>query len=181
VLNAFFHATAPRTAGFNTLDVSLLTQAALAVTIVLMFIGAAPGSMGGGIKVTTFSALLVAIISTVRGRAQAEVFGREIPTVVIFRAMTVALLSVALVTGAAIVLTITDGVPFTAALFESVSAFATVGMTTGITPTLTPAGKLVLVVTMFAGRVGPLTLALALARAQRPATFRHASESIKIG
>jgi trk system potassium uptake protein len=181
LLNAFFHAVVPRTAGFTSLDVPQLTQATQAVTIVLMFIGAAPGSTGGGVKVTTFAVLMAAIVSNVRGRQQVEAFRREIPLPVVVRALTVLLLGLALVVAVAIVLTITEAVTFTVALFEAVSAFATVGLSTGLTPQLSPAGKIVLMLTMFAGRLGPLTLALALAQAQRPVTRRYASEPVKIG
>ncbi len=181
LLNAFFHAVMPRTAGFNSLNIPDLTQGTLAITIVLMFIGAAPASTGGGIKVTTFSTLLAAIVSMARGRPQVEAFGREFPQTVIFRALTVALLAVALVMSAAIVLTITEGGSFTLALFEAVSAFATVGLSSGLTTSLTPVGKLVLIVLMFIGRLGPLTLALALIQAQRPTAYRYAAESVRTG
>ena len=181
LLNAFVHAVMPRTAGFNSLNIPDLTQGTLAITIVLMFIGAAPASTGGGIKVTTFSALLAAIVSSMRGRPQAEAFGREVPQTVIYRALTIALLAVALVMSAAMVLTTTEGESFTLALFEAVSAFATVGLTAGLTISLTAVGKLVLIVLMFIGRLGPLTLVLALIRAQRPTAHRYAAEEVRIG
>ncbi|MBI3966834.1 MAG: Trk family potassium uptake protein [Chloroflexi bacterium] len=181
LLNAFFHSATPRTAGFNSLDVSKLTENALMFTIVLMFIGAASASTAGGIKVTTFSVLLAAIISTIRGRPQAEAFGREVAHELIYRALTVVLLAVALVMAVAMLLVTTESTTFMKALFESVSAFGTVGLSTGITPELSAVGKLVVSVTMFAGRLGPLTLALAFAQAQRPARHRYASEAIKIG
>jgi trk/ktr system potassium uptake protein len=181
LLSAFFHAVMPRSGGFSTVTIPALTEGALAIIIVLMFIGAAPASTGGGIKVTTFSTLLAAIVSTVRGRPQTEAFGREVPQTVIYRALTIALLAVALVMSAAIVLTITEGTSLTIALFEVVSAFATVGLSAGLSTALTPLGKLVLILLMFIGRLGPLTLALALIQAQRPTRYRYAVESVRTG
>ena len=182
VTNAVFQSITYRTAGFAAIDPGGLTEAGLFIGIALMFIGGASGSTAGGIKVNTFSVLLASIISTARGRRSTEAFGRRIPDVIVFRALSVALLAVAIVFGVALLLEVV--VPdrsFVDILFESVSAFGTVGLTTGITPGLPPAAQLVLIGGMFVGRLGPLTLVLALAARSRTTSVRPASESMRIG
>jgi trk system potassium uptake protein TrkH len=147
----------------------------------LMFIGGASGSTAGGIKVNTFSVLLVAIISTARGRPSAEAFGRRVPHGVIYNAISVALLSIAFVFAVGLGLEVITGLPFVAVVFESISAFGTVGASTGITPELPPMARLLLVPAMFVGRLGPLTLVLALAARARPVDSRPAVEAMRIG
>ena len=181
-INALFQSITYRTAGFAAIDPGGLTEAGLFVGMALMFIGAASGSTGGGIKVNTFSVLLASIISTARGRRSTEVFGRRIPDVIVFRALSVALLAVAIVFGVALLLEILAPTQsFHDVLFEAVSAFGTVGLTTGITPAMPDAAQLVLVGGMFVGRLGPLTLVLALAARSRSSSVRAASESMRIG
>jgi trk system potassium uptake protein TrkH len=180
-LNALFESATLRSAGYSVIHHGLLGEAALFVCMALMFIGGASGSTAGGIKVNTFSVLLVAIVSTVRGRPSAEAFGRRVPHDVIYRALAVALLSVAFVFIVALGIEILAGTPFVNTTFEAISAFATVGLTTGITPDLTDPAKLVVTFAMFAGRLGPLTLVLALAAQQRTASYRPAVESLRIG
>jgi trk system potassium uptake protein TrkH len=164
ILNATFESISLRTAGFS-----------------LMFIGGASGSTAGGIKVNTFSTLLISIISTTRGRSSAEAFGRRFPPEVVSRALTVALLAVAFVFVVGLVLTITSELRFVEVLFEAVSAFGTNGTTTGITRQLGAESQLVVIVTMFIGRLGPLTLVLILAARARPTRYRPAVESMRIG
>jgi trk system potassium uptake protein TrkH len=148
----------------------------------LMFIGGASGSTAGGIKVNTFSILLVAIVSTARGRPSAEAFGRRIPHILIYRALSVALLSIAAVFLVALGLEVTtSAATFVDVLFEAVSAVGTVGASTGITPSLGEPARLVLIVAMFVGRLGPLTLVLALTAQARPIAYRPAVESMRIG
>ena len=181
VLNAAFEATTLRTAGYSALPTGELTVASLFVVMALMFIGGASGSTAGGIKVNTFSILLATIISTAVGRPSAEAFGRRVPHLLIYRALSVALLSIAAVFAFALGLELLAGGAFVDVLFEAVSASATVGASTGITPTLPDAAKLWLVPAMFAGRLGPLTLVLALSARQKPVRFRPAVETIRIG
>jgi trk system potassium uptake protein TrkH len=181
VLNAAFEATTLRTAGFSALTTGQLTVASLFVVMALMFIGGASGSTAGGIKVNTFSILLFTILSTARGRPSAEAFGRRVPHILIYRALSVALLAVAAVFAFALGLQLLAGESFVAVLFEAVSASATVGASTGITPTLPDPAKLWLVPAMFAGRLGPLTLVLALSARQKPVSYRPAVETIRIG
>jgi trk system potassium uptake protein TrkH len=180
LVNAFFHSASPRSAGFNTLDMTRLTSATLLVTIVLMFIGAAPRSMAAGIRVTTTIVLALAAVATLRGQSHAVAFGRQIPQPVVMRALTVLLLAVLVVLGVTLALTVTEGVRFEEALFEAVSAFSTCGMTTGLSVRLSGPGKVILAITMLAGRLGLLTLALALARYQRPASYQPAEAIVTI-
>lgn len=178
---AFFQAVTPRTAGYSTVDVARMYAATQFFIILLMFIGASPGSTGGGIKTTTFGALGLAVLSLARGKEDAELFGRRIPKEQIYRALGVFLTAVTVVTLASMALLITEKKDFLALLFEAVSAFGTVGLSTGITPTLTPFGKVVLILTMFIGRVGPLTVAFALALRPRRGAVRYPEEKLMIG
>jgi len=181
VLNAAFESTTLRTAGFSALPTGELATASLFVVLVLMFIGGASGSTAGGIKVNTFALLLVAIISTARGWPYVSAFGRRIPDGLIYRSLSVALLSVAAAIVFALGLQLLSDAPFIAVVFESISAIATVGASTGITPDLADPARLWLVPAMFLGRLGPLTLALALAARTSVVRYRPAEESIRIG
>jgi len=180
-LNAFFESATLRTAGFTALDTSALFDATLFVVMALMFIGGASGSTAGGIKVNTFSVLLVAILSTVKGQPSAMAFGRRIQHTIVYRALAVALLSIAFVFVIGLGLTLTTEATFVQTLFEAVSAFGTVGASTGITPELSDPARLITVFAMFVGRLGPLTLVLALAARARPIPYRPAVESVRIG
>ncbi len=181
-LNALFESVSFRTAGMSTIPIGELSDSSLISAIALMFIGGASGSTAGGIKVTTFAILLFTIISTVRGRSFTEAFGRRVTAEVVARAMSVALLAVAIVFAGTLALEITGAQgTFIQIAFETVSAFGTVGHTTGITPTLGDPSLIVLVVAMFVGRLGPLTLVLALSARAKPVPYRPAVETIRIG
>jgi trk system potassium uptake protein TrkH len=159
-----------------------LTDPSLLVAIALMFIGGASGSTAGGVKVATFAILLATIVSTARGRTDTVAFGRRVSPEVIGRGLSVALLSVATVFAGTLAMTITGATADVLSTgFEVVSAFGTVGHTANLTPTLPPASLLVLVATMFIGRLGPLTLILAVAARTRPVPYRAAAEPIRIG
>lgn len=181
LLNAAFESVTLRTAGFSALPTGELAVSSLFVVMALMFIGGASGSTAGGIKVNTFSVLLATIISTARGRPSAEAFGRRVPHILIYRALSVALLSVAAVFLFSLGLELLTRESFVNVLFESVSALATVGASTGITPTLPDPARLWLVPAMFIGRLGPLTLVLALSARTRLVSYRPAVETIRIG
>ncbi len=181
-LNALFESVSFRTAGMSTIPIGELTDSSLITAIALMFIGGASGSTAGGIKVTTFAILLFTIISTTRGRSFTEAFGRRVTGEVVARALSVALLAVAIVFAGTLALEVTGAqATFIQIAFETVSAFGTVGHTTGITPGLPDASLLVLVAAMFIGRLGPLTLVLALSARARPVPYRPAVETIRIG
>jgi trk system potassium uptake protein TrkH len=181
LLNALFESATLRTAGFTALDTGAFAEATLFVVMALMFIGGASGSTAGGIKVNTFSVLLIAIVSTVRGQPSAMAFGRRIQHAIVYRALAVALLAIGWVFVIGLGLTLTTDATFVQTLFEAVSAFGTVGATTGITPELTDPARIITSFAMFVGRLGPLTLVLALAARARPMPFRPAVESVRIG
>lgn len=181
LLNGGFAAVTPRTAGFNSIDVAAMHPSSLLGTIGLMFVGAGSAGTSGGIKVSTFAILALVIWSQLRGDPDVTGFNRRIPDSVQRQAITVALLAVGLVVGATGVLLISAGVPLGDGLFEAVSAFGTVGLSTGITPDLPATDQLVLVVLMLVGRVGPITLGAALVLRAQPSRFRLPQEGPLIG
>ncbi|MGB9803710.1 TrkH family potassium uptake protein [Desulfofundulus sp.] len=181
VLASYFQAVTPRTAGFNTVDIGRLHSATQFLIIILMFIGASPGSTGGGIKTTTFALLGITLCSLSRGKEDVEVFRRRIPPWQVYKALSVTLWAILLVSTVTLLLNVTEGGDFLAALFETVSAFGTVGLSMGLTPHLSPAGRVAIILTMFAGRVGPLTLAYAFAQRRRKTAIRYPEEKIMVG
>jgi trk system potassium uptake protein TrkH len=180
LLNAFFQA-ATRTGGFASVDSGALTDDGLLVLMALMFVGGSAGSTAGGIKLQTFSVLFFAIVSAVRGVTDVRAFGRRVPLPEVMRSLSIALLSVAAVFLLFFVLNLSESMPFQRLLFEAISALSTVGLSTGLTDEFSPTGRLTLVAAMFVGRLGPLTLALALAARMRPTRYRWPQESIRIG
>jgi trk system potassium uptake protein TrkH len=181
VVNALFTSATARTAGFNTLETGMLLESSLIILIALMFVGGASGSTAGGIKVNTFSLLLIAILSTARGEPSANAFGRRIPHIVVYRAMSVALLSIAVAFVVGLGLELSAGGALIDRAFEAISALGTVGLSTGLTPDLSDPARLLIVAAMFAGRLGPLTLVLALTARARPVSHRPAAETMRIG
>ncbi|HZG05605.1 MAG TPA: potassium transporter TrkG [Streptomyces sp.] len=181
VLNGFFHSVVSRTAGFNAVDVGALEPATLLATCVLMFIGGGSAGTAGGIKVTTFAVLAAAILAEVRGEPTSAVLGRRLAPHALRQALSVALLGVGLVTAATLVLLTVVRAPFEAVLFEAVSAFGTVGMSTGITADLGTAGELIIVLLMFVGRLGPVTLVSALALRERTRRYQLPEERPILG
>lgn len=177
---ALFHSAAARTAGFNLVDVAAMRPATLLLTCFAMFIGGNPGSIAGGIKTTTLAVLFAAFRGELRGE-RPRLFDRALPDVVVRRAMGVAFLSTALVCAVVFLLLLTEHHPPLAIIFESVSAFSTTGASTGITPDLSTAGKIILTVTMLVGRVGPLTMALALSKQERLPAYELPEERVMIG
>lgn len=181
LLAALFQSVTPRTAGCNTIDIGSLQPATLFFIIILMFIGASPASTGGGVKTSTFGVGLAALWSLLRGSNSAISFSRQIPAPTIYRAFSIIFLSSLLVISITMLLCVTEQAPFLNLLFETVSAFGTVGLSTGITPSLSPLGKLALIVTMFAGRLGPVTLITALALRQKKSVIKYPDGKIIIG
>jgi potassium uptake TrkH family protein len=181
ILSGWFQGVSPRTAGFNTIDIGGMNEPTLLVITTLMFIGAGPASTGGGIKVTTFAVLGFVLWSEVRGNTDMNVFQRRLPANLIRQALTVALLAIGLVVGATLALMGVERLALTPALFEITSAFGTVGLSTGITGGLGLTGHLLLVLVMFAGRVGPVTFVTALALRERVPTYRYPEERPIIG
>jgi trk system potassium uptake protein TrkH len=181
ILASFFQAVTPRTAGFNTLNLSSMNVGTLMFIVMLMFIGASPGGTGGGVKTSTLAVLLATIRSTVKGYGDAVIFGRQIPTYLIRKALSVVVLSFLLVCLVSLLLSITEPFVFTSILFEVASGFGTVGLSTGITPDLTTAGKLFIIFTIFSGRVGTLSLVTALILRRRETRLRYPQEDVIVG
>lgn len=181
LLGSYFQSVTPRTAGYNTIDMSSLQDATIFFMVILMFIGASPASTGGGVKTSTITILMAAIWALVTGKHDAELFKRRIPKDTIYKAFSVFFLAATLVIIVTMMMSITESAPFLRLLFEVVSAFGTVGLSTGITSSLTVYGKLLLIFTMFAGRVGPVTLVLALALRSRKGMIQYPEGKVTIG
>ncbi len=180
-LNGFFQSVTPRTAGFNAVDIAQLNDTSQLLTIILMFIGGGSGSTAGGIKVTTFALLGWVMWAEVRGERDVDVFRRRVPTDVQRGALTVALMAVGGVVGSTLVLLRLTAFELADVAFEAVSALGTVGLSTGITPSLSEPARLVVTALMFAGRVGPPTVFAALVLRERERLYRHPEERIIIG
>lgn len=182
LLGGFFMAATPRTAGFSTVDVEALRPATQFFILLLMFVGASPGSTGGGIKTSTLGLLAAAVWSLVKGREEVEVMKRRIPQEQVNKALAVALLSFMLVALVTLALSATETGSFLAVLFEAVSAFGTVGLSMNLTPTLSRLGQALIIATMYIGRLGPLTLVVALTRHRAPRQLaRHAEDRVLLG
>jgi trk system potassium uptake protein TrkH len=181
-LASLFQSVTPRTAGSNTLNIPDLTQPTLLLIIFLMFVGASPGSTGGGIKTTTLATLIGTVWSQIKGKEDVVLFRHRIVNETIFKALSVTSIGIFIVSTITILLTITEtGSDFLTVLFEATSAFATVGLSMGLTPELSPIGRMLIIFTMFAGRVGPLTFAFAIAMRRKPDPFRRPKGKIMIG
>jgi trk system potassium uptake protein TrkH len=181
LMQAAFFAVVPRSSGFQTLDPAAFRDETLFFLTFLMFIGGAAGSTAGGIKVGALAVLVAAVVSATRGRTRVIAFGREIPADAVMRTLTVVSLAAVVVLAATFALTVLTSFAFLDIIFEATSAFGTVGLTTGITAQLAGAGKLIVIVAMFAGRLGPLTLAAALAQTEQPSRLRYPEAPVRIG
>ncbi len=186
ILGALFQSITARTAGFNTVDIKALSASSKFVLILLMFIGGSPGSTAGGIKTVTFAVLIMTVVSALRKRGEVEMFQRSVRIVVVGRAITIIVLFLVVLFGATFALSITEnGNPhnFTMLdiIFETCSALGTVGLTTGITPSLTAVGKLIIIAVMLIGRLGPLTLLAALTFNLKTARYNYPEEAVIVG
>jgi trk system potassium uptake protein len=179
---AWFQSVSSRTAGFNTIDNGEMTMAALFLTMGLMFIGASPSGTGGGIKTTTFGILASATRSALQGKSEVVMFERLVSTALLVKAVAVVFGSAAVVVVSAVLIAITDG-QFGAVqvLFEVISAFATVGLSTGITAQLSALSQLILVVVMYTGRVGIVLLISAILGTPKPSAVKYPSENLLVG
>jgi len=181
LIASFFSSVTPRTAGFNTIDYGQLSHAACLLTIFLMWVGASPGSTGGGIKTTTFSIAILNAISLGKGKEKLEVYHREIDVLSIRRAFSVILLSVLIIMLGSIIIQIFDPqLPFRSVIFESFSALGTVGLTLGITTQLSDGSKIVIILIMFIGRIGAITLMTGFMKKLKNQNYRYCSEQILI-
>jgi trk system potassium uptake protein TrkH len=190
VLASLFQSITPRTAGFNTVDIGMLANETILLLSTLMFIGASPGSTGGGVKTTSASLLFLIMWSRFRGREEVNVFNRTIPRELLQRTISIILaasISVCFIVSVLLLSANGSGSAaesrhlFVEYIFETISAFATVGLSMNLTPSLNTPQKLAIILMMFAGRVGPLTLAFSLARLTRKKSFSYAEEGVMVG
>lgn len=179
--SAYFQGLTPRTAGFNSIDISALTLPTMLLIVILMFIGAGSASTGSGIKLSTFIILLLTTITTLKGGEEVSLFGRRLKNSAVLRALTLTLISFLLVFVAIFVLTVTENGSFIAIVFEVVSAFGTVGLSTGLTTELSTIGRFVIMFVMFVGRIGPITIASILLTSKNPSLIRYPQENIFVG
>ena len=191
ICRSMFQAITPRTRGFNTMPIDRLNPATLWITIVMMFIGASPGSTGGGIKTCTFAVILATVYRMVTGRRQVVIRKKSIAEHISTKAISIAVISLVVIFIACTLLLLVESTTsrqycgnsyMGSLIFESVSAFGTVGLSVGVTPHLSYLGKIVIILTMYVGRIGPLTLALLIGRkVQPPAVIRYPEESVMVG
>jgi Trk-type K+ transport system membrane component len=181
VITAFFSATTPRTAGFNSVDMTALHFSTIMVLFILMWIGASPGSTGGGIKTSTFAIAVMNFMSLARGKDRVEVFRREISPISTRRAFAAISLSMVVIGISVLILTLTEkGKDLMPLAFETVSAFGTVGLSLGITSSLTDAGKIIIILTMFIGRVSMLAILVSFLRRVVNLKYKYPAEDVLI-
>ncbi len=180
---SFFQSVTTRTAGYNTINLNSLHPHSIYMMILLMFIGASPGSTGGGVKTTTFAILLQSVTATLKGKSQVEFFERKVPPATVVKAIAIFIISLIITSsGILVMMRIEPDKSFLSIFFEVVSAFGTVGLSLGITPFLSVLGKLTIIIMMFIGRVGPLTLVLAIgSRAVMPRKVEYPEGKVLIG
>ncbi len=181
IFRAFFTAATARTAGFNVVPTGFLRPGTLFFILILMFIGASPASTGGGIKTTTFILVLGAVRALLTGSDEVVFGGKRIPSSLVLKALVITVISISLIFVVIFMLTLMEKQPFLELTFAVFSAFGAVGLSTGIVPYFSTAGKVLLIITMYVGRIGPLTLLYALTRRHKPSGIRYPEEKIIIG
>ncbi len=180
-LLASFTQTVSRTAGVATVDISLLRAPTFLFIMVLMFIGASPGSTGGGIKTNTFGIIIASAVALIKGQEDTVVFHRRIPGEFVYRSFVIFFISVTLVLVITWFLTIFEDQPFLLLLFEATSAFSTAGLSTTVSANLSIPGKLLIILTMFLGRVGMLTFVMSFSLRRKQGLYRYPSGKFRIG
>lgn len=181
ILASFFQSVTPRTAGFNTADLTLISGAGQAIMIVLMIIGGSPGSTAGGMKTTTFAVLISNLFASFYRKEDPQMFGRRIEAGAVKNAATILMMYITLFFGGAMIISVSEGLPMGTCLFETASAVGTVGLTLGITPTLGILSQIVLMILMFLGRVGGLTLIYAALSGTNKKLAKLPQEKITVG
>lgn len=182
IFSSIFQVVTPRTAGFNTMDLNSLSFSAVLLLIMLMFIGASSGSTGGGVKTSTIGVILGFLKSKITARDSVNLFRRTLPLESVMKAFTVITLAICVIFFSSFILLLTQPVAsMKEALFEVFSAFSTVGLSLGITPKLSSLGKIVIILTMYIGRIGPLTLLYAFSRQKAYGRFEYVEETVMIG
>jgi len=181
VLSSLFQAVTPRTAGFNTADLTMMTEAGLGIVITLMLVGGSPGSTAGGMKTTTLAVLIANTLASFRRKEDAQMFGRRLEDSAVKNAATIFMMYIVFFFGGAIVISAVEGLPFSTCLFETASAIGTVGLTLGITPGLGVVSQIILMILMFLGRVGGLTLIYAALSGSGKKISKLPQEKITVG
>ena len=181
LLASAFQAVTPRTAGFNTMDISKMTEVSKAMIIILMLVGGSPSSTAGGMKTTTFAVLILNAFATFRSQENVETFGRRIECSVIKNASTIAMMYCMLFLCGGITISVNEGLPLSECLYEAASAVGTVGLTLGITPKLHIVSQFILIILMYLGRVGGLTLIYAVLSKKKKGNARLPLEKITVG
>jgi len=178
-----FQSVTARTAGFNSVPttISAMSPSSQFLLMLLMFIGGSPGSTAGGVKTVTMTVMLLAVLATLKRRENVESFGRTIVPQLVRRAAAIITLGCALLSAGVLLLCYSESASLLDVLFESVSAFGTVGLSTGLTRHLTELGRCVIIVLMFAGRIGPLTLLIALAGREHAVRYDYPAENVIMG
>ena len=178
---SYFQGVVTRTAGFNTIDIGAMNLSSLVFMMALMFIGASSGSTGGGIKVTTFAIIILAFWSVVTNRDEVNIFKRRLPWELVNKALSIVVAGMFFIFLIFFLLTFTEKADMSKLLFETISAFGTVGLSANFTPDLSPFGRILISIMMFIGRLGPLTMAFALLNTRKDAKVRYAEEKLLIG
>lgn len=182
ISNSFFSAITPRTAGFNSISTSGMTTAGIILTMILMFIGGSPGSTAGGVKTTTIGVMIMTIISVIKGKEDTEIFKRRIPKSTVYKALAVNIIAFMLLSIVVVILSVTEvRASFRDILYEATSALGTAGLTLGITSKLSRVGKVVLMITMYCGRVGLLTVVTALYAKKNVSGVKYPEDKIVVG
>lgn len=181
ILASLFQSVTPRTAGFNTVDLTKMSESSILLQIILMLIGAAPGSTGGGMKVTTFFVMFKTSIAIFENSKRSEGFGRTIPENIVRNAATIFMLYIGLCIGSAMILSVLENIPILTAMYETASAIATVGLTLGITRDLCSISRIILIILMFAGRVGGLTLIYGMFPFKKLNLGKKIEENVAVG
>ena len=181
IFSSLFQSITPRTAGFNTVSLPTISEAGLMIMIVLMLIGGSPGSTAGGMKTTTIAVLFSNALAVFRRNDQAHLYGRRIPDGAVKKAATVFLLYMTLFLAGGFIIMVADKIPMSASFFETASAIATVGLTVGITPGLSMLSKVILIILMYFGRVGGLTLVFATVSEKKSTNSKYPQERITVG
>lgn len=181
ILASYFQSVTLRTAGFNTIPLGNLRDSTIFICCILMFIGASPGSTGGGIKTTTFGVIMFYVIGIAKKKEYIEAFKRRIDWEILNRALAILVLALLYVAVIITCLLVIEDFPMEKIVFEVISAFGTVGLTLGITPDLSVISKLLIIITMFVGRLGPLTFALALGESKKKSLSKYPKENILVG
>jgi len=181
IFTSYFQSVTARTAGFNTIDNGALTKSSVLLTSILMFIGASPGSTAGGIKTTTLVVVVISVLALFRGHRDVSIFRRKISEEIIYRVLALITASIFFLAGMIFVLMLLEPFSFEKIVFEAISAFGTVGLSMGITPLLRDFSKVLIIILMYLGRVGPLTLIYAISEKTAVSSYTYTEERISIG